>query len=388
MRERLLPWVERTQRGTLLGTVLLFSAGFATIGLIFVLASVIAEGIVAGRIPWRRSRVDVLLAAFILVFVIAGWLSPYRSIAVNVAVLAALTTYVAFGPLYRSLQRDKNFLRPFLLVWVIGGVGAALWGIHIHRLAQTAASTPGIPQNALGTTLQVAVPLSIGLFLASRTAWRYLVVVIVPTLAVGLALTTSRGAWIGGAFALGSFFVLVGLRHSWRAFLILLLIGALGGTYIARAHSPLIKRMGTILSLSANQDRVAMAESALAIFRDHPVIGTGFGTFSLIYPMYRMPGDPVSPNPVPFAHNIFLNMAAEGGALGLVTFTAIVVWAIVAGWQWYGASSAPQERILSAAILSAFAGMMVQQLFDGTILSVHLGAGFWFFVAILAAFKP
>jgi hypothetical protein len=32
--------------------------------------------------------------------------------------------------------------------------------------------------------------------------------------------------------------------------------------------------------------------------------------------------------------------------------------------------------------------MLTQQLFDGTIQSVHLGAGLWFLIAILGSFRP
>lgn len=357
------------------------------------LGVVIAEGIVARRIPWRRSPLDFLLITFIVVYFISGVLSSYRLIAIGETVLLGITIYFTFGPLYQVLQQDRDFLTPFLWAWVGGGVAAAMWGIVSHLLTKLPASTQAIGPNALGTTLLVATGLSVGLLSGTGTAWKFLVAGGIPVLVLGLTLTYSRGAGAGAAGALGVFFLLVELRHSWRAFLLLILIGIAGATFIAFAHPAIdpavIKRIeGTTFNPNVTHWRVFVAKSALAIFRDHPLLGTGFGTFSLVYPQYRLPGDPNPPTGMPFAHNIFLNTAAEVGALGLAAFTAVIVWAMVAGWQWYARSLSSSDTIRSAAVLSAFMGMLMQQLFDGTIQSVHLGAGLWLLVAILGASRP
>lgn len=383
-------WLDLVQRAALLVTIALFSTGYGPIGLVCVLAAVIAEGIAAGRVPWRRSPVDLLLIAFIAVYLISGVLSSYRLIAIGETVLLAVTIYFTFGPLYQLLQRDGTFLTPFLWAWVGGGVAAAVWGILSHLLTKLPASTQAVGPTALGTTLLIATGLSAGLLSAERTVWKILALAGgMAVLLLGLALTYSRGAWGGALVALGMFFLLAGLRHSWRAFLLLILVGLVGAAFVAIAHPTIdpavIRRVeGTTFSLNGTHWRVFLARSALAIFRDHPLFGTGFGTFSSVYPQYRLPGDP-NPLPVPFAHNIILNTAAEVGALGLAAFTAIIVWAAVAGWRWYARSHSPSDTIGSAAVLSVFIGMLTQQLFDGTIQSVHLGAGLWFLVAILTA---
>ena len=107
-------WLDPVQRAALLVTIALFSASYAPLGLACVLGAVFAEGIAARTIPWRRSPVDFLLIAFIAVYLISGALSSYRLIATGETVLLAVTIYFTFGPLYQLLQRDKNFLTPFL----------------------------------------------------------------------------------------------------------------------------------------------------------------------------------------------------------------------------------------------------------------------------------
>jgi O-antigen ligase len=87
---------------------------------------------------------------------------------------------------------------------------------------------------------------------------------------------------------------------------------------------------------------------------------------------------------MPFAHNIFMNMAAEGGILGFATFVGVVIAGIYGGWRWYRAAAAGLERMMAAVFLAAFVGSIVHQLFDGTLLSVHLGLGLWILLAILS----
>ena len=380
-------WV---QRAALLTTISLFSAGYALLGLVGVIVAAVAEGVVERRIPWHRSRVDSLLAALVVIFFISGLLSSYRLIAVGEAMLLTLSIYFTFGPLSQLLYRDGTFLTPFLWAWAGGGVGAAAWGILGHVFTKHPASTQAIGPTALGTTLLIAIGVSVGLLSTAESGWTFLRLAAgMAVLTLGLALTYSRGAWGGTIVELGIFFLLADLRYSWRALLLLILIGLAGATFVAVVHPAIdpavIRRVeGTTFSLAATHWRVFLALSAVAIFRSHPVFGTGLGTFPLVYPQYRLPGDP-NPLPVPFAHNIFLNVAAEGGALGLGAFVAIIGWALVAGWRWHAQSRSPSDRIVSAAVLSTFIGMLTHQLFDGTIQSVHLGAGLWFLIAILGA---
>jgi len=349
-----------------------------------VLLTVIVEGILRRRIPWRPGALDVFLAGFIAIFMISGWLSPYRPIATGSAGLAALTIYLAFGPLYALLRRDREFLKSLVKAWIAGGIVAAAWGLYHHSLEGYPARTAQLPQNALATALLIVLIFALGLFLMRDHGWRYLTAGGFILLFLTLILTTSRGAWLAAAVALISFFSLVGYRRAWQGMLLTGLAAVAAITFTATERDA---GGGFTLEKGASTfDRVLLARTAEAIFVDHPLFGTGLNTYVLAHVKYKLPGDPnVAP---PFAHNVFLNMAAEGGALGFVTFTAIIIWAAIAGLRWRLASTSTPDIIMSATIFSAFLATMVHQLFDGTILSVHLGAALWLLIATLAAFRP
>lgn len=392
MTRSLVPrWVFQAGDATLLFTAFLFSAGYATPGLVLVLVTVIIEAIATKRVPWQRGPLDPFLLGFIAVAFVSATFSRHRPIALGSTALTALTIYVTYGTLYRRLRTDPGFLKPFLWAWVIGAIAAAFWGIAAYRLTAAPAFTAALGRNAVGTTMAVGVVLAVGVFLTSRNVWGYAAGIGTAPIGLALILTITRGAWLAAFLGLASLFLLLELRSSWRGLLLLAGVGAAGialvqlGDLIPIQARAFLDRGLTIQNPVNFPDRIAMARSAIAIFEDHPVLGTGLNTFSDVYPTYKLPGDPAANQP--FAHNVFLNMAAEGGTLGLAFFTAIVLFVLAAGWQSYAHSHDVADTITSATVLSAFIAIMTHALFDNTIMSVHLGAGLWFLAAMIAALR-
>lgn len=382
------PWLERYGRGALIVTAFLFPAGYATDGLVLLLLAVIAEGIVQRRLPWERSPLDWPLTAFLAIFLISSLLSPYRVVAVGATGLAALTIYVAFGPMHRAVRRDSRFIRPIMWAVFLGGLVAAGWAIVLHRITGRPAFLPELGQNAVGTTLLIAVLVGLGLSFSGPIWRRALMAPALAVIAYGLLVTYTRGAWVGAAAGLLTLLILAGTRYIWSGVAVVLLVAAIGFTAVRPEQAALAQRVASIVNPSANLDRIYLARAASAIFADHPFLGTGMHTFPFVYPQYRLQGDPTPPTVKPFAHNILLNMAAEGGILGLGAFVWILIQPAVSGWHGLQAAPTLERRLAIATILATFVGMMVHQVFDGTLLSVHLGTGLWFAIAILAASGP
>lgn len=378
--------VRRIQYGVLLGTAAFYSAGYAAVGLVAMLAALVAEAIVTRRLPWRRSALDPYLGAFVGGFVLSGLLSTYRSVAIGSAVLAALSIYVSYGPLYRATSDDQRFLIPYLWTWYIGGVLAAGVAIVLFVVQHAAQATlPALGPNGLGSTLLVALILGGGMVLTTRSLLRYAAGIGVLVVAIALAFTTSRGAWLGAASGLLAL-LLLSWRRLWRVFLAAGVVIVVSLALMGPEAAVLKKKVVSIVSIHKNEGRVFLARSALAIAADHPLVGSGLNTFVLLHPHPSLAGERFAKKPAaratPYAHNVLLNMAAEGGLLGLGAFMAMLIRGGVAGWRWYAASSGP-DRAACAAVLAAFLGLLVHQQFDGTVLSVHIGAGLWFLLAIM-----
>ncbi|RLA18699.1 MAG: hypothetical protein DRQ62_13175 [Gammaproteobacteria bacterium] len=63
------------------------------------------------------------------------------------------------------------------------------------------------------------------------------------------------------------------------------------------------------------------------VIKDHPLLGVGFNNW-LSYAYYAVP-DGVAFGKTELPHNIYIQVAAESGFLGLFTFLALVIYAFV-----------------------------------------------------------
>lgn len=98
-------------------------------------------------------------------------------------------------------------------------------------------------------------------------------------------------------------------------------------------HNPVIQeRLNDSNNVYA---RIAAFKSAIAIFLDHPVIGVGYGEFTRVAldPQYYAQFRGVSF--VPYPHNTFLSMLAEGGLLGLALYL----------WLWIAILDTPRHGV-------------------------------------------
>ena len=71
-------------------------------------------------------------------------------------------------------------------------------------------------------------------------------------------------------------------------------------------------------------ERLAHWQAAVEMIRAHPWLGIGFGNYAAAYPAYALIR---WPNPLGHAHNIYLNMAAETGLIGLLLY--LLLWIVI-----------------------------------------------------------
>ncbi len=88
--------------------------------------------------------------------------------------------------------------------------------------------------------------------------------------------------------------------------------------------------------------RGAMLDAAIAMWRDHPLLGAGIGTFRVLYPAYRQLGDQVTAGNTP--HNDYVLALSEGGPL-LLAFYLVLLAAIA----WRGLVAARALLVRRAA---------------------------------------
>ncbi|MFQ5594913.1 MAG: O-antigen ligase family protein, partial [Anaerolineae bacterium] len=111
----------------------------------------------------------------------------------------------------------------------------------------------------------------------------------------------------------------------------------------------------------ATLERVAHWQAAWGMWRDHFWTGVGIGNYEAAYADYRLPKWPVA---LGHAHNIYFNMAAEIGFIGLLAYLAFLFSAVAHSWQVARRSSEPAGRGLAIGVLSVLVALAVHNFFD------------------------
>jgi O-antigen ligase len=172
---------------------------------------------------------------------------------------------------------------------------------------------------------------------------------VLPALVVSLALTLTRGAWLGAAAGAGLLLLIKDVRLT-------LIIPLLTAVTLVVAPNALSDRMSSIGNMSdpTTRDRVAMLEAGAAIIRDHPWTGVGPDMVGHVYADYRTAAAVQANNP--HLHNVPMQVAAERGLPALALWIMFIVSASTGLWRLRRTGSV---RPLATAGLSAMAAMLV-----------------------------
>ncbi len=128
---------------------------------------------------------------------------------------------------------------------------------------------------------------------------------------------------------------------------------------------------------SGGSGRMAHWEQALSIIRSSPFCGTGLNTYARI--IKRDPNQKTWW----YAHNGYLQMAAETGLFGLSCFLGLLL-AIL----WHGIRSCkqivePWSLTVLQGVLCGFVGLLAQGFFDNTFFTVQLSMLLWLMIGVI-----
>ena len=222
-------------------------------------------------------------------------------------------------------------------------------------------------------------------------------------LGLGLLLSWSRGAWLGAVAGLGVvglvwlWNLLGGTVNSrfdgerrvrrwtlgviWTALTLGVAFVLFGGTRFLPAApvERLVSGLRTFTTLDARGavitdanfatlERIAHWQAALGMWRDRFWTGVGIGNYEAAYADYALAKWPYA---LGHAHNIYLNMAAEVGFIGLVAYLLFVAAAF--GHTWRAVRGLRRDALMARGLLIGVLGVLValavHNLFDN--LYVH-----------------
>ena len=154
--------------------------------------------------------------------------------------------------------------------------------------------------------------------------------------------------------------------------LVLVTVVLLGGGFLlGRQGRPL----GDVVVLHdiGTRDRWAMWQAALGMIRDRPIVGHGVNTFMANYLDYWVGGERMPR----YAHNCYLQVAAETGIVGLAAF----LWLLAALFLRLGrAARVPPfdaSRLLLSGLCAGLVAFAVQAGVDTNFYALRQAALFW-----------
>jgi O-antigen ligase len=260
-------------------------------------------------------------------------------------------------PAVYQLARGNRALTVFNVIITVGAASAILgivqYGLlNYDHLGQRPQGTLGHYMTYSGLlVLVICAAVARLLFDVRHSTWA---AIVMPALAVAIALTFTRSAWVGVTVAIGLLFVLKDLR-------LLLVLPAIAAIFFVAAPGRITDRFYSMFDPHdpTSRDRVAMLREGRAMIEDHPLTGVGPNMVQRLYAQYRDPDAVAQVNP--HLHNVPMQIAAERGLPALAIWIAFVA---VAGIDLWRKLKTSRHRFLAAAGLAAIAGMLSAGLFE------------------------
>lgn len=346
------------------------------------------------RRPGDGGRPTFPLLAPLSLYLVFGGLSLWNAINIHAGIIGFLNLAVGITLFWIVVNHVERGSVPALLRWItIAGTVVSLvgiaqqWGVEIPALFQAAppSSTFG-NKNMAAQYILFVLPLAYYFLLSSSEPveeWLYSSMAALIT--TYLIYTGTRAAWGGALVAVLVLWFclrakgfspqeLVSLSQRKWAFLVgttafVLAMNILPPYFVPGwnlAGSPsALTRLAAMTDLEQDpsaQTRVAIWANSLAIFKDHPLLGAGKGSFQFIYPLYNRRWIKDTSFSVEKkaaeAHNDYVQLLAEVGFLGTLALLWILVLLAVRWWralkEKFDPMILPAGFALTAILLEAF----------------------------------
>jgi putative inorganic carbon (HCO3(-)) transporter len=222
----------------------------------------------------------------------------------------------------------------------------------------------------LATYLMVLIPILWAYAITRRGIWQYVLWGLLLSLGWCLARTHALGAWLGLLVAL----LMIGGTWAgmmrWYRWMSVAAVGVATATlWIYR--DGMTHFLGSLSDIGI-RDRWVMWQAAMGMIRDRPVLGHGLNTFMANYLDYWVGGE-YMPR---YAHNCYLQVAAETGLLGLAAFLTLLIVLFVRLLKRTHRSSGDQQVLLCGLTVGLLA-FALQAALDTNFYSLRQAALFW-----------
>jgi O-antigen ligase len=343
------------------------------------------------RPRFTRTPLDLPLIFLFLLAMVSSFFSIERHSSV-VALMGLANCMIVYFVIVNAVRRRDqvrrvayavmivgSFLALFGMIKYLGEISPPWWDYGTTSKGLTATF---VNKNHLAGYMEMAIPITIGLTMAARKGWeKALCGFSLLSLCIALTLSLSRGGWMSEIFALGFMLILYVMRakRQYRGLMVVTVSVATVVVLTALASTPVIGRLETLThgeDMRNWQHRAAVRAATLDLIQDHPLLGTGPGTFATAFTAYRPAG--VNARYL-HAHNDYLHFVSETGI-----FTAgIMLWLVVAVFRSaIRKIKATKSRLTLGITLGSLAGMVAMMVHSLVDFNLHIMANATLFTVL------
>jgi O-antigen ligase len=369
-----------------IAVVLPFSPFFLELFGVLIIVFFITMIILKPDICFLNNLTACSLVFFLFFLLLSAFLNPDLMSKSLVAFAGKWLKFVALFFAAQIFFRDWNQVRIIARIFLVMGILIAIdalsqkfLGIEFLR-GRGAVDVTGIRvarasfshYNHLGTYLLFPLSWILSFLILRRPYSRsdfLKAALVLLLLLTSLALTFSRGAWLGCCFAC---LALSFLSRKWQ-----LLLGLTVLLAIVIASFPIVQlRFQGQGTLGIDSGRFEIWFGALKMFEQSPIWGKGIGTF-----MDRIQNYYSGEQGAVYAHNSYLQMLAETGISGFCAFMVFLASFFRKALRHYG--NYP-TWFLAGALAGTF-GFLTHSFFDNQLYSLQMSYLFWLMAGLLAS---
>ena len=278
---------------------------------------------------WQQYNLSNLMLIYVFWLFFCAQFSKVPSASVMMlAILSSLPITYLVATNLKDFSKYWIFLRVGFLVL---GFIFSLWGIwqvYAH-IARGHAIGPLVDRNAFAALINLLWFPASYLFLTkefNNKTWIRSVIGIGLFVMSGTLFATSSRGGIGIWLLLTPLMLWAATRYGQRITLVMLVPLIAFLAYISSTvilESNIANRTFELSQDASTGARLMMWQSSIQMALAHPIIGTGWGTWSYFYPAYRLETENISAGF--FAHNDYLQVASEGGVIAFLIFAGILL---------------------------------------------------------------
>ncbi len=316
--------------------------------------------------------------------------TSYASVS-SIKVFMIYAVFICFMFVVIACGTDKKRLKNMIFVFALSGLFVSAYGIYqnfygsnighawideemFSDISVRVYSTLGNP-NVLGEYLILLIPICGAMIYGSeKFISKFFYFSVMGCAGVCLIFTQSRGCWVGIILIAVIFAFLVDKRLVVLGILAMLLLPFV-------MPESILNRFLSIGNLgdSSTSYRVSIWLGTIEMLKDYWWMGIGIGTdaFNRVYPYYSY-----SAVVAEHSHNLFLQIFAETGICGFLTFIVAMMIALKKIIVGYIVGKKNLYSILCASIFAGLLGFFVQGMFDNVWYNHRIFAIFWIVIGI------